>query len=179
MNLQPKTVLMGLASIVCVGALATAQIIRLNLSQMVSRIDNAVVGTITDKQYTQVSTPLSGDLYFTTLTIAGRSLVNGQPLTVEVSYMGAEGEGVYSAEAPSADETKIGREIVAFYKWEPNMGAGFASNALYAAHGGLYTTFLNRRGATIVQGRGEGYAVEKNVLLDKLDSDISTLHQNK
>ncbi len=179
MNLQPKTLLLGIASVVCVGAMATAQIVRLNLTQMVSKIDNAVLGTITDKQYSHVLTPEGGDLYFTTLTVTGRSLVDGQETTVALSYMGADGEGVFSAEAPSADETKIGRQVVAFYKWEPNMGGNFAGNGLYAAHGGLYTTFQNRKGATVVQGRGDGYAVNKNVLIDTLDADITELHRNK
>lgn len=176
MILQPKTLLMGLASVLCVGALATAQIVRLDLNKMVDQADNAVVGTITDKQFTTVADPGGGHLHFTTLTVAGRSLVDGSELTVEVSYMGADEEGVYSAEAPTTDESKIGREVVVFYEWSDNMGGSFASNALYAAHGGLYTTFQGRKGDTIVQGRGDGYAVSKNVRLEKLDADITAIH---
>ena len=48
------------------------------------------------------------------------------------------------------------------------MGGGFASNALYASHGGLFRTFQTRKGDVVVQGRGTGYAVSKNIRLTDL-----------
>jgi hypothetical protein len=54
------------------------------------------------------------------------------------------------------------------------MGGDLAANALYAGHGGIYRTVKGRKG-TIVLGRGEGYAIDKNTMLSDLDDEISSL----
>ena len=59
------------------------------------------------------------------------------------------------------------------------MGGGFASNALYASHGGVYGVFEARRGGAIVQGRGDGYAVSKNARLEALAADVARLASQK
>jgi hypothetical protein len=59
------------------------------------------------------------------------------------------------------------------------MGGGFASNALYASHGGVYSVFEARRGGSIVQGRGDGYAVEKNQRVEVLGKEITRLALEK
>ena len=51
---------------------------------------------------------------------------------------------------------------MAFYKWSPNIGGDVAANALYCMHGGLYRTY-EFRDRVVIQGRGEGYAIENNV----------------
>lgn len=175
--MKPSPFALGLSAIAlcAAGSLVTAQIERLDLNQMVAKTDNCVFGTITKKQVLRVDHGQDGlDLYFTTLTIAGRSLKSGQDLTVDVTFAGgfvdAE-NGVNNSEAPSADDVKVGNRVVAFYKWADNMGGGLAANALYAAHGGLYRTHDARKG-TIVHGRGEGYAISNNVTLSELDAFI-------
>ena len=172
--------LAGGAFAVLLGALSFAQIERLSLEQMVQRTDDAVHGTITAKHTFRVDHPVDGPAhYFTTLTVEGRSLVTGAPATTDVTFIGgSDGIGSWTSEAPSDHETAIGREVVAFYTWSDNMGADVAANALYAAHGGLYTTFRTG-GVTIVQGRGPGYAVETNVQVESLQSEISALAGNK
>ena len=169
--------LLGLASI------GLASIERLTLKQMVDRVDNAVVGRIVDRTATAVPITDGGEeLYFTTLTIEGESLLDGKAMTVQVSYPGGfvdEERGVYNSEAPSADETRIGNLVVAFYKWSPNMGGGFASNALYASHGGLFRSFVSKKGQTIVQGRGKGYAVSDNRTLTDLETASRDLYKKR
>jgi hypothetical protein len=121
------------------------------------------------------------ELYFTTLTIQGRTLDGGQPITVDVSYRGgfvSETEGVFNSEAPSADDVKLGRRVVAFYRWTDDMGGGVAANALMAAHGGIYRVVEGSRGAAVL-GRGEGYAVRANVRLEQLASAVQTLSASK
>jgi hypothetical protein len=67
---------------------------------------------------------------------------------------------------------------VCFYKHEENMGGDFSGNAIYAWHGGIFRTF-ERRGAVIVQGRGDGYAIPTNVALSELEAQISELARSK
>jgi len=166
------------AALLVAATLGTAQIERLDLSQMVSKADNAVFGTIVNKEVIRIDHPADGaELYFTTLTVEGQSLKTGENLTVDVVFSGGfvdADHGVNNSEAPSADDTRIGNRVVAFYKWSTNLGGQLAGNGLYAAHGGLFRTFENR-GRTVVQGRGEGYAVPANVEYTKLKSDVTTL----
>ena len=164
------------------GAVGLAQIERLTLGEMVGRADNAVYGEIIGKQAFRVDHPVDGpELYFTTLTIEGRSLADGRKMTVDVTYSGgwlSEDEGVWNSEAPTEDETQVGKKIVAFYKWTSNMGGDVAANALFAAHGGLYRTLDGPKG-TVVLGRGEGYAVRKNLKVSDLDTAITTIRENQ
>ncbi len=160
--------------------LALAQIERLTLDQMVSKTDNAVVAEIVGQRVFRIDHPIDGpELYFTTLTLDGYSLVDGTPMTVNVTYPGgfvSETEGVYNSEAPSDDDVRMGNLVVAFYKWSDNMGGDVAANALYASHGGLFRTVEGPTG-TVVLGRGEGYAVDTNRKLASLDQAITTIKE--
>ena len=158
--------------------MGTAQIEQVNLDQMVARTDNTVHGTIVNKEVIRIDHPVDGpELYYTHLIIEGKSLVDGKDLNVTVTFPGgfidAE-NGVWNSEAPSDADTKIGTEIVAFYKWSENMGGDLASNALYASHGGLFRTLQGRKG-TVIQGRGEGYAIANNIKLTHLDTQITAI----
>ncbi|MBK7642269.1 MAG: hypothetical protein IPJ19_04355 [Planctomycetes bacterium] len=159
--------------------LAWASIQRLDLAAMMKAADNAVVGTITHKETIRIDHPVAGkELYFTALTIEGHSLKDDSNVTVDVWFGGGfvdPEHGVHNSEAPSDDDQKIGNHVVAFYHWEPNMGGDHAGNALYAWHGGLYRTFEARSGKTIVQGRGDGYAIPANIELGELTKQIKVL----
>ena len=143
---------------------------------MIARTDDAVYGTITEKHVIRIDHKRDGpDLYFTSLTIEGKSLKNDRALTVTVWFGGGfidATHGVWNSEAPKADDQKIGNRIVAFYKWVDNMGGDHAGNALYAWHGGLFRTFEATKGV-IVQGRGDGYAIPLNVTLSDLRQQIA------
>ena len=179
MKLLPSTLLAGAALASSFAALGTAQIQRLDLPQMLEIADDGVAGTIVHREVFRVDHPVDGpEMYFTTLHVHGESLATGLETTVAVTFHGGfidEENGVYNSEAPSADETRLGRRIVAFYHWTDNMGAGVAANALVAAHGGLYTTF----GAddTVVQGRGDGYAILQNLPLQELRARVKAIRQ--
>jgi len=166
-------------ALVAVGAFGEAQIERLNLDQMVARTDNAVIGQITASKVFRVDDPVDGpELYYTTLTVRGRSLENGKAMTVPVTFPGgfiSPEQGAHNSEAPAADEIRIGNEVVVFYKWSDNMGGHVAGNALYASHGGLYRVV--RSGADYVAlGKGEGYALDKNWKLQDLDTEVTRIH---
>ncbi len=155
-------------------AAAGASIERLTLRQMIGKADAGVVGEIVAQEV--IAVPLARDgeeMTFTQLQIKGHDIITGKPLTVQVSYPGGVlpgGRGGYNSEAPSRDDVRLGNRVVAFYKWSDNMGGGYASQALYASHGGLFRTFKDRKGKVVVQGRGTGYAVHKNIRLQDLRS---------
>lgn len=175
------TLLLGAAALLTLGTSVDAQIERLDLGQMVSRTDDGIQGRIVDREVFRVDHPVDGpELYYTTLTIQGYSLKSGDEKQVTVTFPGGwidRENGVDNSEAPTADETAVGREIVAFHKWVDNMGGDVAGHALYASHGGLYTTFMNRKGDRIVQGRGPGYAIEHNLALPTLRARVAQLQQ--
>jgi hypothetical protein len=176
MKLSPLALVLSGLAMVAAGAAATAQIERLDLAQMVANTDNVVFGTIMNREVYRITSPDDGPvLYFTNIQVDGVSLKDGQPRTADLWFGGGfinETEGVYNSEAPSTDDQKLGNKVVAFYRWENNMGGGLSGNGLYAWHGGLYRTFENRKGETIVQGRGEGYAIPSNITLSDLDGQI-------
>lgn len=176
--------LLPLLALLAVGAFAPAQIERLTLQQMIEKTDGAVRGEIVGREVHRVPHPLpdSGPLYFTSLQVQGASLATGEATTVTVSYPGGfiDGEqGVWNSEAPTEAETAVGKDVVVFYKWSDDMGGGFASNALYASHGGVYSVFAARRGGSIVQGRGDGYAVANNQRIEELGKEVARLALEK
>ncbi len=125
MKLSPTSLLVS-AALIAASTVASAQIERLDLSQMIAKTDNSVIGTIVRKEVIRIDHPIDGpELYFTTLTIQGTSLEDGQELSVDVTFPGGfidEKHGVHNSVAPSADDIRAGNRVVAFYKWVPNMG---------------------------------------------------------
>ena len=177
-----KFAALGLA-LCATSALAWASIARLDLASMMKLSDNAVIGTITQRETIRIDHPIDGqELYFTRLTIEGRSLKNDANVTTDVWFGGGfvdAKHGVHNSEAPSDDDQKVGNKVVAFYHWEENMGGDHAGNALVAWHGGLFRTFEARNGKTIVQGRGDGYAIPVNLELAELTQQVKALPQPK
>jgi hypothetical protein len=169
-------------AVVCLTAIASASIERLTLRQMVERADDAVFGEIIEREVTAVPLERDGEeMYFTTLHVRGQSVLNGKQVTVTVSYPGGvlnKRRGSFNSEAPSADDVALGGKVLVFYKWSDNMGGGFAANALYASHGGLFKSFKDKQGRVVVKGRGKGYAVPKNLRLTQLETDARKYKQD-
>lgn len=174
----------GAIALACVAAasIATAQILRVNLTQIVAKTNDAVLGTIVKKHVVRIDHPIDGpELYFTTLSIEGVSLETTKPVTVDVSFMGGfidPEHGSFNSEAPSADDTKVGTKVVCFYRFNENMGGDFSGNEIFGWHGGIYRTF-ERGGNIVVQGRGEGYAIPANIALTDLKAQIATAVNEK
>lgn len=183
MKLSLSRLMVAGAALAASATLAWASIQRFDLASMLQASDNAIVGTITHKETIRIDHPVDGkELYFTSLTIEGKSLEDDKNVTIDVWFGGGfidEKHGVHNSEAPSDDDQKLGNKVVAFYRWEPNMGGDHAGNALMAWHGGLYRTFETRNGRTIVQGRGDGYAIPTNVELGELTTQVKALARPK
>jgi hypothetical protein len=171
--------LIGAAALCAFGAIAgQAQIERLTLKSMVQKTDDAIFAEITNKEVIRIDHPVDGpELYFTHITLRGESLKTGELVTQTVTFPGGfinDEEGVWNSEAPSADDIKIGNLVVAFSKHVDNLGGDLACNALYASHGGLFRT-VNAPNGIVVLGRGDGYAIDKNISLEDLDAAITNL----
>jgi len=159
-------------------AAALAQIKSFTLEEMVQTADHAVQGQIIASRVKHLDNTRDGaDFYYTTVTIQGRTLDDAQPITVDVTFRGgfvSDTEGVFNSEAPAKDDVKVGKHVLAFYRWTDDMGGGMAANQLVAAHGGLYRVVEGTRGAAVL-GRGEGYAIKNNVRLEQLESAVRLL----
>jgi hypothetical protein len=172
---------LGALALTAMSASTFSQIKKLTLTQMVTETDDAVVGQITNSHVFRVDHPVDGEeLYFTTLTIVGKSLQDDTVMNVNVTYPGGfidENEGVWNSEAPTADDAKIGNEVVAFYSWTNNMGGDVAGNSLHTMHGGLYRT-VSGPSNTVVLGRGDGYAIKTNTEISDLTLAVQRIKKN-
>jgi hypothetical protein len=168
-------------AILAMSGIGLAQIKKYTLGEMVAEMDNAVFGEIVDRHVFRVDHPIDGpELYFTTITIEGRSLADGSPMTVDVTYHGgfvSADEGVHNSEAPAEDDVRLGNQVVVFYSWSNNMGGDVAGNAMMAAHGGLYRALQGPNSATVL-GRGAGYALARNVKLANLDAEVTRIFED-
>jgi hypothetical protein len=164
------------------GTAAPAQIKRFSLDEMVQTADQALYGQIIGSHVERIDSLRDGpELYYTTLTLLGRNLLDGQTTTVDVVFRGgfvSPTEGVYNSEAPAADDVAIGKRVVAFYRWTDDMGGGKPGNALVASHGGLYRTVQTANGPAVL-GRGEGYAVTTNRYVEQLEASVRLLASSK
>jgi hypothetical protein len=180
--MKKPTLALAALAVAALTAAGAAQIERLTLDQMVAKTDNSVLAEIVGRKVFRVDHPVDGpELYFTTLTLQGTSLRDGKALTVDVTYPGGfidEEHGVHNSEAPSADDVKLGNTVVAFYKWSDNLGGDVRGNALYASHGGLYRTVAGPTGS-VVLGRGEGYAIDKNKSVANLESAVRSIVEKR
>lgn len=172
---------LGLVALLLVGlsASSAAQIRSLSLAELAATADGAVHGQITAARVFRADDPAAGPLYYTTLTIQGHALADGRALTVDVTFRGgftSATEGVFNSEAPAADDVKVGRTVVAFYRWSDDLGGGVPASALVAAHGGLYRTVDGPRGAAVL-GRGPGYAIGANLRVEELEGAWNRLRR--
>ena len=157
---------------------APAQIENLSLEQMVVRTDDAVVGAVVHRKVFRVDHPVDGPkLYYTAITVSGRSLRTGESTEITVIHPGGfigPDDGVWNSVAPHPDEVRLGRRVVVFSRWTENMGGGVSGNALYAAKAGVFRVIEGRKGE-VVLGKGAGHAIAANVRLSDLDERVTAL----
>ena len=163
-------------------SLAFAQVRNLTLYEMIEETDRAVFGEIVASSVHRIPSGIEeGDfLYYTRLTIEGRTLAEKAPITAEVCFPGGffnEEEGHWHSESPTADEVKVGTQIVAFYKWFEGLGGRQPANWLFANHGGVFRTVTGPDGR-VVLGRGQGYAVSRNLKLTDLDGSVERIQRD-
>lgn len=173
------TALAALAAALCVGA---RDVQSFTLRQMIDASDGGVVGRIGSRSVQEVDPGDGAPLYITTLRVAGTDLATGAAETIDVMFLGGvidERRGSFNASMPAAHETRVGRGVVVFHDHADDIVGGLEGELLLGGRASLFTTFESRRGATIVQGRGRGYAVTKNVRLTDLQARVRELHSAK
>jgi hypothetical protein len=175
------------------GTIDPARADRATLFRMLTELKaSAVHGEITGSDVVRLGDSLDGpEMYFTTLTIEGRSVGSGTPLTVEITFLGGlfdGNQGVYNLSAPAADDVRVGNRVVAFYTGsctgsgtgpgsaEGNAGGNIATNALAGVPGSVCRTAEGPRG-TVVLGRGKGSVISRNMAIDALDAAVRGIHQ--
>jgi len=172
----------ALACTALFSAPSSAKIKAMTLPEMVDMADGAVVGQITQRDVFRIDHPVDGpELYYTTLSIQGRSLVDGTEQAIEVTFAGGfidADNGAFNSEAPEEHEVAVGKEVLVFHGFVKNMGGDVSGQALLSSHGGLFTVMSNARGEKVVLGRGTGFPISENVRLDVLDDEITLLSKN-
>lgn len=150
-----------------------ASIEKLDLPEMVKRVDSAVVGSITAKTtWTSPNPDGEGSLEFTTITVSGDDLMTGKPATVEVSFVGSD--RVPTTVTPAESETRVGTRIVVFSKKSSAFGVTDAKNWMYASHGGVFRVEAGPKGE-VVLGKGAGFAVSDNMLASDFRTRVTEL----
>lgn len=146
----------------------------LDLGKMVAKTDLAIQGTITDVHSVKYTPEGDDRLIYTVLTVEGEDLYSGEQVTHEVAFLGGtfEGETMTVTSMPAPSEYRLGNEVVVFSGpvegWGPDV-----DRCVYAAMGGIFRTVDTKNG-TVVLGKGEGFAVEGNVLAVDLKSQIGS-----
>ena len=172
LQLLPAGLLAGLALAVA-GSIGQAQVRELSLTEMTNQTDNGVLGTVIGSRVVDLGNEIDGyGLYYTIVTIEGRSIFDDRKITVDIASRGGwidkeHGIGSWDSEAPQASEIARGKEVLAYYMWSENIGSGVGANILYASHGSLFRTAKSPTG-TVVLGRGQGYAIDKNIKFETL-----------
>ncbi|HET6203136.1 MAG TPA: hypothetical protein VFI25_10090 [Planctomycetota bacterium] len=153
--------------------LGTGAVERLDLRLMARRTDGAVAGRIVSTWTTSNPSPGTLGRVFTHMRIVGEDLYTGKPVDWVVSYFGGEHEGdvQWHADMPTAADVRVGSRVLAFTKWHPTMG-GVGMRSLYALFAGIFRLEEGPRGEVVI-GRGEGFAVEKNVPLGEFRAQLA------
>lgn len=166
--------LLGAATALLLVQVGSACIEELDLGKMVSKTDYAVQGSITDVHSVQFTPQGEEDpIIYTVVTVEGEDLYSGQQVTREAAFVGGSFEGrtmtVTSMPAPS--EYRLGNDVVLFSGpvegWGPEI-----DHCVYASMGGIFRTVDTKKG-DVVLGKGEGFAIDQNLLVSDLKQQIS------
>lgn len=154
---------------------ASARVVEwLDLPKMVGKTNAAVAGTIVDVTGAEVTMNGVSEIV-TRVTVRGENLYTGREEEIVVTFLGGRTRDKESwcAESPSSRETRVGTRALVFSK-SCRTAEGMDYNSLYAGFGGLFRVEGGPRG-DVVLGRGEGFAVEKNVRVADLRERISAI----
>ncbi|HET6204147.1 MAG TPA: hypothetical protein VFI25_15250 [Planctomycetota bacterium] len=162
------------------GAAAFADVMALDLKTMVQKYaDVAVVGAVEAVTYSEFPLDDGSPAAYTNLVVKGESLYTGKPETVTASFVGGYigGDRIYSSEEPTAVETQVGRRVVVFSSPWPSTGNA-PPRCLVAQHAGIFLVQPGPQGE-VVLGKGEGFAIARNVLLKDLQSQAAELWRTR
>mgnify|MGYP003980805229 CR=1 FL=1 len=166
--------------VVAAGALllagaAIACIEPLDLGKMMSRTDTAVLGEITQVR-TVLHNPENEDrMIYTIVTVQGEDIYTGQARTLEAAFLGGtyQGDSMLVTSMPAPSEYQLGKKVLTFGAAVSDWGSEI-NHAMYASYGGLFQTVATNNGV-VVLGKGQDFAIEKNIALPTLRKQISKI----
>jgi len=156
-------------------AAAAPSIVKVDLPQMVERVDGAVAGRIVEAWTTWQEPPNTIARVYTHLRIVGEDLFTGKETVRIVSYFGGVHQGYDQRhpDMPNPEDVRVGHRVVVFHKWSPTMG-GVGMEGIYASFGGIFRVEAGPKGEVVI-GRGEGFAVDRSASLAELRGRVATL----
>jgi hypothetical protein len=146
---------------------------------MVAKTDVAVHGTITNVRTVRYTPPGDDRLIFTLLTVAGTDLATGLPRSLEAAFLGGThgADSMIVTSMPAPSEYRLGNEVVVFSApvegWGPEI-----ERCVYASMGGIFRSIESRNG-DVVLGKGQGFAVDKNLRLSDLQAAVAAEARKK
>ena len=149
---------------------ALAAIEPLDLRKMLQRADSAVLGKIVQRTTWTHEDPTLGPMEFTTITVKGEDLITGNTGSKQVTYTGSQARP--NSEMPAESETREGNTVLVFSSRGKGFGMPQELSWMVAAHGGVFRVEAGPKGDVVI-GRGEGYAVEGNLLTGDLRQRIT------
>lgn len=155
-----------------IGIPASAAIKAMDLAELMGITTDAIHGRIVAKSTFQMDRPQAGAVY-TKLTIEGRSLRTGEPMTKDVIFHGSHDPADWYtiSEMPTLQDTRVGGEVIAFYftsEWRGGHHYLFDLSGLYRVEQGF--------GEPAVIGKGEGMAFPENTKLSVAEQRIRATH---
>ncbi|MBC8403839.1 MAG: hypothetical protein H8E15_01330 [Planctomycetes bacterium] len=165
--------LVSFAAVVALVGTTVACIEALDLNKMVSKTDACIRGTVTSVHTgTATVNDTTEPRIFTFVTIEGENLYTGKPETMEMAFMGGTHQGVSQTftTMPAAADYRVGNKVVAFSSKVE--GWGTVDRCLFAGYGGIYREIATPKG-DVVLGRGQDFAIEKNMKISDLKVGIS------
>lgn len=163
------TPVLGLA-LLAGGGLAAVK--AMTLSELLSMSSDVVHATITAKSTFRTTTNMHDEeAVYTKLHVQGTSLMSGQAVDTDVVFMGSHSaaDGFATSEMPTAQDTRVGNEIVLFFHDHPEE----LPVAAHVVHNFAEVFRVERAfGLPVLMGKGDGSAFPENVLLSEAHSRV-------
>ena len=173
--MRAKAIVLFLVMLIGLSGLAYTCIEPLSLKQMVVRTDCAILGTVVDVRCVEVDTGESKPYIATLVTVDGENLYTGEALTMEAGFLGGSygGRTILVTSMPAIGDYRIGNEVLMFTSPTDRVGPNM-HHWVMASMGGLF-----RVHRSVVFGKGRGFAIDRNIHMAELRSQIDRAVREK
>lgn len=170
--MRVMTCVISLFATLVVALPAPASIKAMTLSELMSVTQDTIHGKITARETVRLSHPWP-DAVYTQLTIVGENARTGEPQESKVVFHGShEAADEYTiSEMPTLQETRVGAEVIAFISKRKDMEGRYLLHNL----GGVFRV-ERAFGKPVLQGKGPGFAFEKNEKLAVARDRVRQVH---
>jgi len=153
--------LVATALVAAVTVPVVAAIKAMNLRELMEITNDVVLGEVVGKTTFVDDHEMEGAVY-TTLTVQGESLRNGEVGTYEVTFLGSHdpADEFVISEMPALQDVRLGGEVVLFTESQADFGGRNVAHSWANAYR-VERSF----GEPVVMGKGEGSAFPTNMTL--------------